>query len=155
MTGRLSCVALLLCATTAFANPKAGMRTLEIQAVSNELQFRPRVLRMRAGEHVRLVFRNRWSQDSGMQHNWILARPGRKDQVAEQGLQAGIERGYIPKSRDVLAASHLTDPGRSVTIEFTAPAQPGRYPFLCSVPGHSSTMTGFLEVSARMTGYFR
>jgi azurin len=43
---------------------------------------------------------------------------------------------------DVVAA------GGSFTIHFTAPQQPGRYPFLCSFPGHWMVMNGVLTVTA-------
>ena len=45
---------------------------------------------------------------------------------------------YVPASyRDrVIASTKLLGPKQSDTVVFNAPKQPGRYPFLCSFPGH-------------------
>jgi len=37
-------------------------------------------------------------------------------------------------------------PGQSQTIYFQTPTQPGRYPFLCTFPGHWMVMNGELIV---------
>ena len=45
---------------------------------------------------------------------------------------------YVPASyKDrILAASKLLGPRESDTVVFNAPTKPGRYPFVCSFPGH-------------------
>jgi azurin len=45
-----------------------------------------------------------------------------------------------------VAHTRLLDPGKSTTIYFTAPKEPGRYPYLCSFPGHAQLMRGVLIV---------
>ncbi|MGF1448323.1 MAG: plastocyanin/azurin family copper-binding protein [Opitutales bacterium] len=86
-----------------------------------------------------------------MAHNFVLVADD--SQLFEFNLAAGtaIETDYIPAGYDdyVLAASPLAGPGETVTVTFTAPAQPGRYPFLCTFPGHyDAGMKGVLIVTA-------
>ena len=48
-----------------------------------------------------------------------------------------LEKFYLPVSPEVLVHStKLVGFGQSDQIEFTAPAEPGDYPFLCTFPGH-------------------
>jgi plastocyanin len=47
----------------------------------------------------------------------------------------------------VIAATAVAAVGETVTTTFRAPHRPGRYVYLCSVPGHyGAGMTGVLEV---------
>jgi azurin len=45
---------------------------------------------------------------------------------------------YIPPARkaDMLAHTKLLGPKEKDSVTFQAPSEPGRYPFLCSFPGH-------------------
>ena len=36
---------------------------------------------------------------------------------------------------------------RRAKVKFTAPAQPGNYPFVCTFPSHWRTMNGTMEVT--------
>jgi len=56
------------------------------------------------------------------------------------------ERHYIPDDPSVLLHSRVLNPGESHTIHFNAPAAPGKYPFLCTFPGHWQSMKGTLVV---------
>jgi azurin len=55
-------------------------------------------------------------------------------------------RHYIPRTDDVLAYVDIVDPGRDFIIFFRAPAQKGRYPYLCTFPGHWMVMNGVMTV---------
>ena len=52
----------------------------------------------------------------------------------------------MPKTDDVIAYADITEPGKQQTIHFTAPQTPGRYPYLCTFPGHWKLMNGVLIV---------
>jgi hypothetical protein len=43
-------------------------------------------------------------------------------------------------------ANSCISAGREYALSFTAPAKPGRYPFICSFPGHWRVMKGVLIV---------
>ena len=55
-------------------------------------------------------------------------------------------RHYIPRTDDILAYADIVDPGRDFTIYFRAPTQKGRYPYLCTFPGHWMVMNGVMTV---------
>jgi plastocyanin len=108
---------------------------LRVQAVPNQMQFAPAELRVRAGQPVRLVFEN----PDLMPHNLLLTAPDAAEEVgaladvmaAEPGALA---RHYVPASPLILHATPLVEPGRRAELAFTAPATPGRYPYLCTFP---------------------
>jgi azurin len=52
----------------------------------------------------------------------------------------------LPVSPKVLQATPLVNPKGRAELKFTAPKTPGRYPFLCTFPGHWRLMRGELIV---------
>jgi azurin len=119
---------------------------LQIGAKKDELAFDKTTLKAQAGVPVSLTFKNTASPSSGLQHNFVLVQIGKEMEVANAGIAAGPDKAYVPASPDVLAHTRLLNPGESETISFTAPAQPGDYPYICSFPGHATTMKGVLKV---------
>ena len=57
-----------------------------------------------------------------------------------------MAKGYLPVSPKVLQATPLVNPKGRAELKFTAPKTPGRYPFLCTFPGHWRLMRGELIV---------
>jgi azurin len=119
---------------------------LKLQA-GNALNYLQKELRAKAGQAVALTFEN----PDVMPHNWVLVRPGAEEKVGAAAalmvsMPDGADRHYVPDSPDVIAHTRLLDPGKSSTIYFTAPKEPGRYPYLCSFPGHAQLMRGVLVV---------
>jgi putative heme-binding domain-containing protein len=111
------------------------------------LSFQTPHLEVQAGQPVRLTLKN---LDS-VPHNWVLLQPdslSRVGQLANQLLAdptAG-QKQYVPPSEDVICYTDVIGPGQSFTIYFQAPDRPGRYPFLCTFPGHWMVMNGILQV---------
>jgi azurin len=52
----------------------------------------------------------------------------------------------VPESSDILCHTRLLDAGQRTTVYFNAPKTPGRYPYLCTFPGHAQIMRGLLIV---------
>ncbi|MFM9000776.1 MAG: plastocyanin/azurin family copper-binding protein, partial [Opitutia bacterium] len=105
---------------------------LKVQAGS-ALNYLQRELKAKAGRSVALTFEN----PDVMPHNWVLVAPGAEERVGTAAAQMvaapdGLERHYVPDSAEVLVHTRILDPGSKTTIYFTAPKQPGRYPYLCS-----------------------
>ena len=48
---------------------------------------------------------------------------------------------------DVLFASKLGQPDAEDVLEFTAPSEPGDYPYICTYPGHWAIMNGIMKVA--------
>ena len=118
---------------------------LEISVNGDDLQFDKNLLpEVSAGSQVVLVFAN----VSGInQHNWVLVKAGTKDAVAQRGVVAGLQSGWLQSGdADVLANTNLLDPGATVELKFDAPAA-GTYQFVCTFPGHAATMFGDFVVT--------
>ena len=120
---------------------------LHVQAVPNQMQFSPKELRVKKGAPVRLVFEN----PDLMIHNFVLLKPGSEEEVGALAdrmarQEDAAKRGYIPKTTKVLYASGLLDPGTTEELSFSAPNEPGRYPYICTFPGHWRIMRGVLVV---------
>lgn len=113
-----------------------------ISTVGDELRFDLTQLKETAHFTVRVTFTNVSTVD---QHNWVLVKPGTRDEVAAAAIKAGAANSWIPPGDDrIIAHSGLLDPGESEEISFTAPSV-GTYQFLCTLPGHSATMFGDFE----------
>jgi azurin/sugar phosphate isomerase/epimerase len=111
------------------------------------LRFAEKTLRVKAGEALSLTFHNA----DPIPHNWVLVQPGTADAVAEAADReitstGAYSRSYVPTTPDVLAWCRLTDANQHTTIHFLAPAVAGKYPYLCSFPGHTKVMRGVLQV---------
>jgi azurin len=121
-------------------------KTLEISAGKN-LTFSTRVLKAKPGEAIKLTFIN----PDVVPHNWVLVKP---DSLARVGDLANklvadpeaFTRHYVPKTDDVICYTDIVSPQDQMSIYFKAPTTPGRYPYLCSFPGHWMVMNGELIV---------
>jgi uncharacterized protein len=126
-----------------------GVVKLKLGVVPAVMRFDPATLEVRAGQRVMLLFVN---AKCPLQHNFLLVNPGKLHDVgalADLMLAdpLGMAKHYLPTSPEILAASNkLIGIGQSDLIEFTAPAQPGDYPWLCTFPGHWRLMHGILKV---------
>lgn len=139
----------LLLALLAFGLAACGgqnSREVALQAEGNTLHFAQIEFAVKAGQPVRLVFENKATAE-GLSHNVvILADKASIDRVGLAAAQAA-ENDYIPEDNDVLFYTPLAAPGETVEVTFTAPSEPGEYPYLCTFPGHYVTMRGVMKVT--------
>ena len=82
-----------------------------------------------------------------------ICKPGTKDAVG-MASNAGLSdpeflttKHAVPDSDDVLFASKLVQPDAEDVLEFTAPTEPGDYPYICTYPGHWAIMNGVMKVA--------
>ena len=111
------------------------------------LKFAQTELHTKAGERVSLTLLN----PDVVPHNWVLINPGKLSAIGEAANKliadpSALARHYVPESNDVLCYTDMTNPGAQFTIHFNAPKSPGRYPFLCTFPGHWVVMNGAMLV---------
>ena len=124
----------------------ADAKPLTLKAAKN-LMFDQTEIRLPAGQAVKLTFQN----PDSVPHNWALLKPGSLQKVGEQcnrlisDPQAAAQQ-YIPSSSDILAYTNVVEPYAEHTIYFQVPKEPGRYPYLCTFPGHWMVMNGVLVV---------
>jgi len=123
------------------------LATVEIGTLAERMLFAPTEFSVRAGQPVKLVFKN----PDLTQHNLVILLPGALEEI---GLAANemakdpdsAKKGFLPKSDKILHATKLLEPNTSDVLRFKAPATPGVYPFVCTFPGHWVIMNGKMVV---------
>lgn len=126
---------------------KIGVRIIRLATVPEQMLFDKERLAVEAGKPIVIFFEN----NDLMPHNVAIVQPGALEEVGtlaeETATRPGaLERGYIPGSRKVMTASKLLQPRDTQRISWTAPTQPGIYPYVCTYPGHWRRMYGALYV---------
>src|SRR5207248_6064041 len=112
------------------------------------------LIAVRAGKPVEFVLDN----SDLMPHNFVIIQPGSLEEVgllSEANAQDPkfAVRQFVPQSDKVLAASRLMQPRDSQRLSFTAPKEPGVYPYVCTYPGHWRRMYGALYVVEDLDAY--
>lgn len=136
--------------TAAVSAPAATAGEIVIKpGADNPLTYDIKKFTVKAGEKVKLTFNNQAAVPQP--HNLILGKIGSKDRLVAAFTAMvtdpnGMTKGYIPESPDIIVHTKLLMPGQSETLDFTAPAEAGEYPYICSFPGHSIMMNGVMKV---------
>ena len=125
---------------------KKGGRKITIETGSN-LTYATRSFQVKPGELIEFTLIN----PDVVPHNWALVKPGTLQRVGQASNllisdPESVTRHYIPQTSDVLFYTNVVGPKNNNTIYFNAPKQPGRYPFLCTFPGHWLVMNGEMIV---------
>lgn len=118
----------------------------------DQMNFDKDEFTVRAGQTVKLTLKHVGEMSlEQMGHNVAILEPGEDpvsfgQEVQQQG--GNRENEWLPEPmRDrVIAFTRMLGGGETDTIEFTAPEEPGRYPFLCTFPGHFGMMNGYMIV---------
>lgn len=119
---------------------------IELSSVGNEMKYDKTALTVPAGALVHLTLKNTSTMDT-MPHNFVVVKTGTEAQVALDGLMKAPDAGYVVPGPDVYTSSPLALPGKTIEYTFTAPP-PGKYPYICTVPGHYLLMKGVLTTTA-------
>ena len=91
-----------------------GVVELKLTTKGDELYFDKASLSAKPGATVKLTFKNGASASSNMQHNVVVLKPGKVEEISEAAITAGPDKGYIPDSPSLIAhTSKLVDPGKS------------------------------------------
>ncbi|WP_373651018.1 PVC-type heme-binding CxxCH protein [Schlesneria sp. DSM 10557] len=131
-----------------------GVRVIKIGTIFEKMAFDKDLVVVAAGKPVEFLLEN----SDLMPHNFVITQPGALEEIglmSEANAQqpAFAERYYVPQSDKVLAKSTLLQPRDSQRVSFTAPQQPGVYPFVCTYPGHWRRMYGALYVVPNLDEY--
>lgn len=124
-----------------------AVRIIRIEAVPAQMKYDLSRFTVAAGEEVVIELVNK----DEMPHNLVITKEGALETVslaaeAMMSTPDAFGQSFIPKTPEVLFAIRLLNPGESLQVRFTAPAQTGSYPFVCTFPGHWRTMNGTVEV---------
>jgi putative membrane-bound dehydrogenase-like protein len=132
-------------ATAAAASGEPAV--LHVGVVADMLAFDKTELHVKAGQQVSIVFTN----PDHMEHNFVVILPGsigRVGPLADQlaASPQGRAQNYVPDTPDVLVSTPIVGASEAFTLNFAAPSEPGRYEFICTIPGHWRSMRGVLIV---------
>jgi azurin len=124
-----------------------GVQVVRIESVPEQMIFDVKWFAVQAGKPVQIVLAN----PDAMPHNLVISQPG---SLQEVGTKGGVmppptdpdAKPYVPDTPLVLQATRLLNAGETDRLNFTAPAKPGEYPFLCTFPGHFIRMYGVMLV---------
>lgn len=123
---------------------KAADSVIEVGTDGDTLAFDKTQFKVKANSIVLLKFKNNAVQ-SKMPHNLVIVAPNSEAKVATAGLTAGEKNNWVPSIPEVIAHTSLIQGGEQTEVKFTAPAA-GKYPFICSFPGHYLSMKGVMTV---------
>ena len=127
-----------------------GVQVVRMQTVPEQMLFDLRWFAVQAGKPVQIVLAN----PDAMPHNLVIGQPGSLQEVGTKGAMmplppdpaANDVKPYVPDTPLVLHATRLLNSGDTERLNFTAPAKPGEYVFLCTFPGHFVRMYGVMLV---------
>jgi putative heme-binding domain-containing protein len=123
------------------------VRVVRIHTVEEEMRYDTAYFAVEAGRSVQIILKN----EDLMPHNLVITQPDALQEVAELGLAAGPNHGvdgkqYVPDSDKVLYATHMVQARQQESLTFTAPSEPGEYPYVCTFPQHWMRMYGVMVV---------
>ena len=86
---------------------------------------------------------------AAMGHNVVISQASDREQVAKDGMAAGVDGDYV-KADDPRVVAHTELIGGGETTSVTFPVSEiqgeGPYEFFCSFPGHWTVMKGSIQV---------
>jgi putative heme-binding domain-containing protein len=131
-----------------------GPSVFVVHTLPEQMLYDKTLLVVEPGKPVAILLQN----DDAMQHNLVVVSPGALEEIGQAAERMAPQpdaylRLYVPDSPKVLYATRLLDPGQSVKLAFSAPAEPGEYPYLCTYPGHWRRMVGTLAVVRDVEAY--
>jgi azurin len=130
-----------------------AVRTIRITALVAQMKFDVEHFTVAPGEEVEIVLVN----PDHMPHNLVLTKPGKLEDVslkaeAMASQPDAFQKDFIPDTPDVLHATKLVNHNEIARLRFTAPTAKGKYPYVCTFPGHWRTMNGTMDVTDTATG---
>lgn len=152
---------ILTLATACLAFPAMAQEEKKIEITGNDqMQYSTKAFEVTAGEKVSLTFKHIGKLPKvGMGHNVVIllpvdaAKPDTAVMAFAMKAMSATKTDHIPEDeamkKRIVAHTKLIGGGESDTITFTAPAEPGAYPYICTYPGHFTLMQGVMTVKAK------
>jgi len=150
----------LVLGATAFVSSPAQAEEAEIKITADKLTFiyDTKEFSVKAGQKVKLTFVNPKDSVNLQPHNLVIIKPGKlQAMIAVVNDPAKLSdpswlKDPIPmegdeEHPDILHHTKLLKVGEEEVLEFTAPEEPGDYPYLCTYVGHAILMNGVMKVT--------
>jgi len=145
---------LLIALTSAALFHSATAQDAKIEITGNDqMQYSIKAFEVTEGQKVVLSFKHIGQLPViAMGHNVIILAADTAVPAFATKCAPAKDTGYIPQDeeskKEMIAHTKMLGGGESDEITFTAPA-PGKYPFICSFPGHFAIMQGVMTVNAK------
>ena len=134
---------------------EVAVRVVVVKTVEEEMRYDKPYFAVEAGRPVQVLLEN----EDLMPHNLVVTLPGQLKFVAARGLEvgpAGSEgKAYVSNDPQVLFATDLVDANARERLTFTAPSEPGEYPYVCTFPRHWPRMYGVMVVVDDLDAWLR
>ncbi|MDP6479834.1 MAG: HEAT repeat domain-containing protein [Phycisphaerales bacterium] len=123
------------------------LKRVRVSTVPHKMSYDVTKFEVAAGQPVEIELVN----EDQMPHNLVVGKPGSLRRIGRAADAQGtsgeaVARQYIPDVRGILHTSPLVMEGDTGFIRFIAPERPGRYPYVCTYPGHWQLMNGVMTV---------
>ncbi len=124
-----------------------AVRVVRIRTIEEEMRYDLKYFAVEAGRPVEIVLKN----EDLMPHNLVITQNGALKEIAFAAAKMAPDqiyngKQYVPQSDKVLFATSMVPAGKQERMAFTAPAEPGEYPFVCTFPNHWMRMYGVMVV---------
>jgi azurin len=124
------------------------LTSLTLEAVPGQIKYDKTELTAVAGRPVEITLIN----PDTMEHNFAITRPGQMQRVgiaiSTMNPADAAAINYIPEGDAVLYHTPMLKPGQTYTLRFVAPDKPGKFPYVCTFPGHWQSMNGTIQFVA-------
>lgn len=113
-------------------------RAIEITG-NDQMKFSVTEIKAKPGETLSVTLMNVGTMPKmSMGHNWVLLKSAAVVEGFVNASMTAATTDYISmdKKADMIAHTKLLGPKEKDTVTFNAPKEPGRYPFVCTFPGH-------------------
>ncbi|BCX47686.1 azurin [Haloferula helveola] len=145
-------ISLFALSATALSAVAEDTATLELTG-NDQMQYSTKELSVTEGQKVTIKFKHIGKlPKAAMGHNVVILKPDTPTAPFAMKCAQAAASDYIPADKAstdlIIAHTKMIGGGEETTVTFTAPAA-GKYPYLCTFPGHFGVMNGVLTVKAK------
>ncbi len=142
-------IATILILTAAGARAEETPLAIFLKTPPGQMRYDKAQFSVPPGARVVLTLEN----NDEMPHNIVICKPGddKGMEVAKLAWamgEQGMLKDWVPEHERVLVSGRMAPPHGRQEYAFTAPTEPGNYPYVCTFPGHAMTMNGTMRVAA-------
>jgi azurin len=124
-----------------------GVQVVRIETVPEQMMYDRKWFVVEAGKPVQIILFN----PDVVSHNLLVGKPGSLKDIgtAATTMTPSTDpkvKSYVPNIPAVLQSTRLLNWGETERLGFTAPKEPGEYPYVCTFPGHWVRMYGVMLV---------